>query len=364
MTVTKRWNKDKSNFCWQFCITIQKKPRKQYRKSGFKTKTEAVNAENQAIAKFVNGDILRHENKTFYDIGKLFLKGSQSKAKNTIRNYKNSFENHLRYFYDLKFKEITPLVVEEWILECGLTPNQIQECVKFGKAAFNNAIRLDLTNNNPFYRVNTPKVKKEKHVRLSLDEAITLLRTCREMFPEDFRTFTIIAVSLFTAIRPAELFALKWSDIDEKTRTILIQRQYTNFELKEELKTSSSYRTVDLCLTLLRILREHKKYSKILSEFIFVNGSGNLINSRNFINRRFKPVLEKVFGDRNYMRFYDLRGTYADILLEKRVPVKYLQTQLGHADYKTTMNAYCEGLPSISEQAVNILEESISILAI
>lgn len=34
MSIRKRYTKD-GNFTWEFCITISKNPRKQYRKSGY-----------------------------------------------------------------------------------------------------------------------------------------------------------------------------------------------------------------------------------------------------------------------------------------------------------------------------------------
>ena len=52
MSVRKRTLKN--GVTWEFCITIQKKPRKQYRKSGFKTKNEALTAERLAVEKYKN----------------------------------------------------------------------------------------------------------------------------------------------------------------------------------------------------------------------------------------------------------------------------------------------------------------------
>ena len=56
MSVRKRY-KTNGSYVWEFCITIQKHPRKQYRKSGFKTKTEAQQAEYEAIKKYKNKKI-------------------------------------------------------------------------------------------------------------------------------------------------------------------------------------------------------------------------------------------------------------------------------------------------------------------
>lgn len=195
--------------------------------------------------------------------------------------------------------------------------------------------------------------------RLTIEEALELLRLCKNRYI-DF--YPILATQIFTGVREGELLALKWKDFDFKNGKVKIQRQYTAGELKDCLKTTSSYRTVDLCPTLIKILKEHRHRQTILSEFVFINTAGNLHNPRNLIQRRFEPLLEEMFGDRKYMRFYDLRDTYVDILLAEGVPLKYIQAQVGHSNFLTTMNAYSKLIRDVNEHAVNVLEKTVSIL--
>ena len=95
MSVRKRYKEDGS-FVWEFCITISKHPRKQYRKSGFKKRDEAVEAEKEAIAKFKNGYNLTAESSTFKELAEMFLKRCESKSKSIQRNYTNIYKNHLQ----------------------------------------------------------------------------------------------------------------------------------------------------------------------------------------------------------------------------------------------------------------------------
>jgi integrase len=358
MSIRKRLKNDGS-FVWEFCITIQKKPRKQYRKSGFKTRTEAVKAEQLAISQYVDGQNLLHERTTFEDLSKQFFKHCENKSKSIKRNYNNSYKNHLQYFYNFKLKDITSLIVENWVRDCNKTPNTIKECIKFCKAMYNYAIKHELINKNPFKRIEMPNIERKDRKRLTLDEAIKLLQRCKEIYP-DF--YPILATQIFTGVREGELLALKWSDLDINKGKLKIRRQYTQGELKETLKTSSSYREIDICPTLVNILIAHKKSQARITQFIFVNSKGNLYNPRNLIQRRFEPLLEIMYKDKKYMRFYDLRGTYVDILLSQGVPLKYIQTQVGHANFLTTMNAYSKLIKDVNEHAVNVIEKSVSIL--
>lgn len=358
MSIRKRYKQDGS-FSWEFCITISKHPRKQYRKGGFKTKAQAVEAEQEAITKYCSGYNLATEEMSFKELAEMFLAKSESKSKSIRRNYNNSFKNHLQYFYTFKLKELNALTVESWIRKSDKTASTIAECVKFGKAVYNYGIKHEIVNKNPFLKVEKPKVKNKDRNRLTAKQALELLQLCKQTYP-DF--YAILATQIFTGLRQGELLALKWKDLDFKNGKLKVQRQYTQGELKETLKTSSSNRTIDICPTLIKILKQHHTKQTILSEFIFINSSGSLYDPRNLVQRRFEPLMEKMFGDKKYMRFYDLRGTYVDILLSEGVPLKYIQTQVGHSNFLTTMNAYSKLIKDVNEHAVNVLEKTVNIL--
>jgi integrase len=358
MSIRKRYTKDGS-YSWEFCITISKNPRRQYRKSGFAKREIAIIAEQEAIAKLVEGVNLDKERSTFSDLCKQYLKTCETKSKSIQRNYNNSYKNHLQFFYNLKLKDINSLMIEQWIRESNKTPSTIFECVKFCKAVFNYGIRHDIIIKNPFIRIDKPKVEKKDRKRLTVQEALAMLKECKSMFP-DF--YPILATQIFTGVREGELLALKWSDFNFEDGKLKIQRQYTQGELKETLKTLSSYRVIDICPTLIKILKEHRKNQKRISPFVFINQNGTLYNPRNLVQRRFEKLLEKIYGDKKYMRFYDLRGTYVDILLSQGVPLKYIQTQVGHSNFLTTMNAYSKLVKDVNDHAVDIIENVVSIL--
>lgn len=358
MSIRKRYTKD-GNFTWEFCITISKNPRKQYRKSGYAKRELAMIAEQEAIAKLVDGVNIDKERSTFSDLCTQYLKTCETKSKSIQRNYNNSYKNHLQFFYNFKLKDINSLTVEKWITECKKSPSTIAECVKFCKAVFNYGIKHDILIKNPFLRVEKPKIEKKDRRRLTIDEALNLLQECKKTYP-DF--YPILAVQIFTGMREGELLALKWKDFNFTEGKVKICRQYTQGELKETLKTSSSYREVDISPTLIKILKEHRKQQARITEFVFTNSSGNLYNPRNLVQRRFEPLMEKLYNDKKYMRFYDLRGTYVDILLSEGVPLKYIQSQVGHSNFLTTMNTYSKLIKDVNEHAVNVLEKTVSIL--
>lgn len=52
-----------------------------------------------------------------------------------------------------------------------------------------------------------------------------------------------------------------------------------------------------------------------------------------------------------------MRHTYASILIAENIPVKFIQTQLGHNSIKTTMDTYGHLLDETCDKAIDRLNE-------
>jgi integrase len=57
-----------------------------------------------------------------------------------------------------------------------------------------------------------------------------------------------------------------------------------------------------------------------------------------------------------HSRVYDLRHTYASLLLAEGAPVTYVAAQLGHSSPATTMRYYARWIPSKGKRWVDILD--------
>ena len=56
-------------------------------------------------------------------------------------------------------------------------------------------------------------------------------------------------------------------------------------------------------------------------------------------------------------RVYDLRHTYASLLLAQNAPITYVSAQLGHTDATTTLRWYARWIPRTDKRAVDALDE-------
>jgi integrase len=58
------------------------------------------------------------------------------------------------------------------------------------------------------------------------------------------------------------------------------------------------------------------------------------------------------------LRVYDLRHTYASLLLSAGAPITYLSAQLGHATPTTTLRYYAKWIPSQGRRWVEVLDQA------
>ena len=354
MTIRKR--QLKNGFTWELCVTIQKKPRKQLRKSGFKTKAEAKAEEDRIIAQIANGELFVKDSIKFSEVFEIFIKHAEANfAENTIYNYKNIYKNHLKYWHDKRSKTIEPYLVQNWYdNKVSATGSYtLKNSVRLCRTMYNYALKLNKVSVNPFDKIEEKSIKKTTHKRAESEDVEKVLRICKIVYPD---TLGIVACGFLGGLRRGEILGLKWKDINFQNHTIRIERQLTRYGIKEKLKTNSSYRSIIACDTLLEILAWHKKRQSILSEYVFTNKNGGKFSLKT-LHCRFKKLL-KMAGVED-MRFHDTRGTHVDLSIQAGIAPKVIQKTLGHSNIGTTMDSYAELLTSVREKAANLFEENL-----
>lgn len=361
MSVRKRYKSDGS-FTWEFCITIQKRPRKQLRKSGFKTKQEAQQCEYEAIQKYKNKKIkLNPEKTTFKYIIGLFIEHievSQEYSAGTIVNYKGYYKNHLQDFIYLKIEELSPYIIQNWFDKATKTksPHIINGCRKLCKAAFNYALKMKLIIENPFeYMPKAQEPIKLRH-RFDIEEIKKVSKLCKEKFPA---FYCIFSLAIFTGMRLGEYSAICVEDIDFKRNQIWITKQYTRRNIKDRTKTQQSKRIVDFPPSVGKIIKWHIRQYHIFSGYLFKGKDNDRPVSANWINSQFDKLLKACGYPEDYMRVHDLRGQFVDILHTLGLPTVYISRQVGHARTSTTNDIYSAIMSDVNLNAKEAIENRI-----
>ena len=87
---------------------------------------------------------------------------------------------------------------------------------------------------------------------------------------------------------------------------------------------------------------------------MFCTEYGNYFDTRN-LTRSYTRHLKKI--GLPYRNFHSLRHTYATRLFENNVPIKTVQSLLGHKDIATTMNIYTHVMPEKMTNEVQCLNK-------
>jgi integrase len=197
---------------------------------------------------------------------------------------------------------------------------------------FSDARRSGLVDGNPFagLRLRGSHGRKDLDV-LSLDEVERLAACAGEVWAGEvaLTVRALVLMAAFVGMRPAELYGLRWSDVDLREDEVRVERQYSPSTRRFELAKKGQKRVVVLTppakAGLLGLPRPVK-----VDELIFRGARGRPLTGRTQ-HYYWNPVRCR-FGNRS-MDFYDLRHFCAAWLFnDLELPAQDVAHQLGHTD--------------------------------
>ncbi len=144
------------------------------------------------------------------------------------------------------------------------------------------------------------------------------------------------------------------------SQTLRVDRAATGDGQVKETKTHET-RTVDLTPDVVATLKRHLTWLRAEAlrlgtgepEWLFPRADDTLVN-KNYAAGVFRRILKRA-GLPHY-RVYDLRHTFASLLLAESAPITYVSAQLGHSSPASTMRFYARWLPSQGKRWVNALD--------
>lgn len=288
---------------------------------------------------------------TFGQIFKSFQEHSRARYSHTTsKNYDSYFENHLSKLYELKYDKVSTLDLEAFItnIEQEHSPSVAEMCLKIAKSAVNYAMKHKLVKENKFNSVTKVKVPKKPKYHLTEAQERHVLKCCIEVYPY---YHNLIYTLMGTGMREGEAFALERGAIDLDNKRILVDKQFTKGKLRLVPKGHAQYRYVYLTEDVVELLKQHIESLTNDTMLVFPNKIGSYISDKNLRERVWKPLLIYA-GIKDRVRLHDLRGSYADIALDRGASIKFVQNQLGHAKSQTTLDVYARNNTDMIEKAL------------
>ncbi len=255
----------------------------------------------------------------------------------TRRHYAQLYDKHiLDAFGPLPLRDITPDLISHWQtarLASGAGPVAIRQSMTLLGAILQRAVEGGYLARNPARLVRKAPLPRRKEVRPLAPQTIEEMRVL--LNPRDA---TLISVLAYAGLRPAEALGLQWRDVREAT--LLIERAISLGEEKDTKTTA--HRTVRLLTPLAADLREWRLRSGRPHDgaLVFPSQRGDPWKKGQYTSWRARVFLRaKMAVKVPDARPYDLRHSFASLLLHEGRSVIYVARQLGH-DARLTLSTY------------------------
>ena len=281
----------------------------------------------------------------------------------------SSYEGQVRRYIvpaigRIKLGKLTPAHVQHLYREMqdrGLSPRTVQYTHAVLRRALKQAKRWGMVDRNVAEDVDPPRLKRGEIKPLDREQTRTLLQAA-----EGDRLHALYVVAVTAGLRPGEMLALRWGDVDLEGGALRINRALSGSEFTAT-KTSRSRRKVELSNTARAALRAHRK--RQLEEqmkkaglwkdhgLVFPSTVGTPLSHRNVV-RSFKALLTRASLPAD-TRLYDLRHTCATLLLNSNVHPKYVQELLGHASIAQTLDTYSHVLKGMDSGIGDVMDAAV-----
>jgi integrase len=232
-----------------------------------------------------------------------------------------------------------------------LSRDRVLQARSYLKSIFGEAVEQDFLVKDPSRNVTIPlNLRGKDKTVLTWDQLRLVLAS---LTAKDRVQLTL---EMTDALRPSELFALRWRSLEGSTLTIT-ETVYKG-KIRPWGKTKKSLGDVHLPKGLAEDLWLWQQECPDASPdaFIFPNSAGGFGDSGNYRNRVLAPLAKKLGLPK--LNFQVLRRTMAT-LAQKKGSVKDIQAHLRHAKADTTANEYMQELPESVKQMVDSLYEEL-----
>lgn len=360
---------------WEYRFEVAKigGKRKQFSKSGFRTKKEAEAAGLKALNEYNScGTIIANSEMSYSDFLDLYLEQyCKANLKQTSYNRtKTVVENYLRpEFGNYKISSLTPLRLQEYINDLfnrdlslstkGKVKAILVQSLKYA------VIPYGLLKSSPAQYLTTPKNttggKSVERYVFTYEQIKQLVDYYGLYSPYS----AAILISYFSGLRAGEVFALFWEDIDFDNKQIVVNKSMSEFGITTP-KTKSSNRIVkigeNLTSYLLKYRAEQLKNKMFYGEFWQECNEDYVLRRENgeyanyyALKQSFFIQIPKHLGFP--VNFHSFRHTHATRLIEAGISPKVVQERLGHSDISITMNKYVHSTEQMQQTAVEVFDK-------
>lgn len=279
---------------------------------------------------------------------------------NTLRNYRNYIENHIRpSLGDKQLARLAPRDVQRFYEKLGgtLASGTVRRIHTTLHGVLKAAQKAHLIASNPTEQIIAPKFSYGAKQILT-DEQLDVFM---KVIAEDKIWCDFFYTELTTGLRRGEICGLKWEDFDAVSGTLKICRTVYREDggglTAGDTKTSAGTRKIVLPSSTASLLSKRK--ASALTEWIFPNPlKPEQPADPGSAYRRLKTLLKQ--AGLPSIRFHDLRHTFATHALALGVDVKTLSGILGHTRAAFTLDTYTHTTGDMQRRASEVVGDFLT----
>ncbi len=330
-----------------------KKNSKRIKRTGFNTKSEAMQAERDFILNSSN--ITNNSNMhTLFD--EYFRFCELTKKITTFHVTKLIINKYIKPFFDgYILSNVNQSIINKWIeylTEMKISSKRKNRIYQVLRQIFNYAIENNYIDKNPCSRksafIDSNTIIKEINYWTE-DEFNKFINTFEK---KDEKWIIFFETLYYTGMRLGEIQALKWENFDIQRMELAVNKSITN-------KTgSSSWQIISpkTAKSNRRILLHKYLFQKLLSikekdsEFIF--GGSKPLSSTTITRIKNKHCR---LANVKQIKIHDFRHSHVSLLINKGASPSIVAERLGHSDIAMTLNTYSHLFPNEQQKIVNLL---------
>ncbi|MBA6090289.1 tyrosine-type recombinase/integrase [Pseudomonas monteilii] len=290
----------------------------------------------------------------FFDYAQDWLNSLQI-VEGTRKNYRSALQVYwVPYLAEKPIDTITSVHLRKIMNDIKWTsPVRRKGVVGLLVSIFQQAVTDELIVRNPALSIPGAKVPKREVDPFTKEEADSIIAHLYETTSGLTAIYAAyFEFCFYTGMRPGEVMALRWSEIDRRGKTANVCRIQIRGVIQDRTKTKRG-RKVLLNDRALHALEKARPLTEARSDYVFApSGTGDrsemYIRSETSQKRYWLAALRKLGIRRR--RMYDTRHTYATMCLMAGMNPAFIAAQLGHS-VQVLLSTYAKWINSPNDWA-------------
>ncbi|MBZ5686682.1 MAG: site-specific integrase [Acidobacteriia bacterium] len=252
-------------------------------------------------------------------------------------------------------EDMDRVAMQRWLADLAKrkSASLVRHCYIFLRSILTEATEQDYCRKNPARLLQVPRqLKAVKKIYLTLPEIQALL----EAATFQPRERALLRLILVTALRPSELFALKWKCLDMVNNTLTITETVYRGKIRPYTKTTEEGQAPRLAVpedAVMALVEWHSQSKRNGDEdYIFPNEVGGFLLKENYSKRVLKELAKQAGIPK--LNFQILRRTVATHA-QHLGSLKDVQTILRHKQAETTSQHYIQAIEQTVRETGNLL---------